>query len=391
MSDYCIISEFNPMHNGHKYIVKKARELGADSVSVVMSGNATQRGELAIADKYARGKAAIRSGVDLALELPYPWCASSAEYFATAGVYIASQVADTLLFGSECGDIELLSRAANISESAEFLQSFEEKKKAMGAAKAYSECFVDAGIPQLRSNDLLGVAYIRAVRRLGVDLACKTVKREGAAYSDTEAREGEFPSATAIRELLARGELERIRSFVPTATAQMLSAADKNGELTDVAAALDAALCFFRLTPPEHFEGVAEAGGGLANRICAAAAECRSGKELFESVRTKRYTDAHVRRAMMFCMTGVGADALDTLPEYTTLLGANAKGRELLANKRRAGGLAVVTKPADAPRASAQYQHSAKLDLLFGLARPQRSAASDALRKNAYIEIGENS
>ena len=89
MADFCIISEFNPMHNGHKYIVEKARELGADSVSVVMSGNATQRGELAVTDKYLRGRAAVMSGVDLALELPYPWCASSADYFAMAGVYIA--------------------------------------------------------------------------------------------------------------------------------------------------------------------------------------------------------------------------------------------------------------------------------------------------------------
>ena len=83
MADFCIISEFNPMHNGHKYIVEKARELGADSVSVVMSGNATQRGELAVADKYLRGKAAVMSGVDLALELPYFFVGKTSESFAS--------------------------------------------------------------------------------------------------------------------------------------------------------------------------------------------------------------------------------------------------------------------------------------------------------------------
>lgn len=389
MADFCIISEFNPMHNGHKYIVEKARELGADSVSVVMSGNATQRGELAVTDKYLRGKAAVMSGVDLALELPYPWCASSADYFATAGAYIASQVADTLLFGSECGDIDLLCRAAEYCERAEFLQSFEDKKKIMGAAKAYVQSLEEAGFETLHSNDLLGVAYIRAVRRMGLDLECRTVKRVGSAYSDTEVRSGELPSATAIRRLLACGELDTIGDIVPRPTAEMLKTAIASGELVDPDKLLEYALCFFRLSDASAFEEIAEAGGGLANRICSVAKDSHSGAELFDSVRTKRYTDARVRRAMLFCMTGVKAKMLDTLPQYTTLLAANAKGRELLAKNRKSGGIEVVTKPADAPRDTEQYGVSERLDALYGLALPQKTTVGEMLRKKAYIEIGE--
>ena len=390
MADFCIISEFNPMHNGHIYIVEKARELGADSVSVVMSGNATQRGELAVADKYARGQAAIKSGVDLALELPYPWCAASADYFATAGVYIASQVADTLLFGSECGDIDLLERAAEYCESEKFAQSFEDKKKTMGAAKAYVECLEEAGFSTLHSNDLLGVAYIRAVRRMGLGLTCLTVKRVGAAYSDTAVRDGELPSATAIRNLIALNDFAPITSLAPKATCDMLMSAHANGTLTDNTALLDGAMYFFRLSEPERFENIAEAGAGLANRIKSAADGSHSGEEMFESVRTKRYTDARVRRAMLFCMTDVKVEMLDTLPEYTTLLGANSKGRELLAHKRKRGGLPVVTKQADAPQNSDQYRASFKLDSLFGLARRKKITAAEMMRKNAYIEINEN-
>ena len=389
MADFCVISEFNPMHNGHKYIVEKARELGADSVSVVMSGNATQRGELSVTDKYARAKAAVRSGVDLALELPYPWCAASADYFATAGVYIASQVADTLLFGSECGDIELLQKAAAYCESEAFAASFEEKKKTMGAARAYVEALEEADFGTLHSNDLLGVAYIRAVRRMGLDLECRTEKRVGTAYSDTEVRDGELPSATAIRQLLADGRLEKIADLVPPATFEMLTEAREMGELADPDKFLDCALCFFRLSDPESFEEIAEAGAGLANRICAAASDSRGGRELFEAVRTKRYTDARVRRAMLFCMTGVKAKVLDTLPEYTTLLAANDKGRALLAKNRRSGGISVVTKPADAPKDTEQYIVSQKLDGLFGLTLPQKTTHGEMLRKKAYIEIGE--
>ena len=52
MSNFCIVSEFNPFHNGHAYLVARAREMGADTVTCVMSGNSTQRGELALTDKY---------------------------------------------------------------------------------------------------------------------------------------------------------------------------------------------------------------------------------------------------------------------------------------------------------------------------------------------------
>jgi hypothetical protein len=88
-------------------------------------------------------------------------------------------------------------------------------------------------------------------------------------------------------------------------------------------------------------------------------------------------------------MTGVKAKMLDTLPQYTTLLAANDKGRELLAKKRKSGGIEVVTKPADAPRDTEQYGVSERLDALYGLALPQKTTVGEMLRKKAYIEIGE--
>lgn len=389
MSDICIISEFNPMHNGHAYLIEKGRELGAKRISLVMSGNATQRGELAICDKYARAEAAIKGGADLVLELPFPWCASSADYFALAGVYIASRVSDTLLFGSECGDIELLERAAELCESESFGRAFEDKKRSMGAAKAFSEALSDAGFGVLGSNDLLGLAYIRAIKRMKLPLTCVTVKREGAGYNQTQFKDGEMPSATAIRELVMRGELDKVRRAVPPSSASMLCDAVESGELTDMRLVDGAVLNFFRLHGAEELSDVAEAGGGLAGRICTAARESASARGMFEKTRTKRYTDARIRRAILFSMTGVKSGTLDSLPEYTCLLGANARGRELLSKARREEGIRIITKPADAPAEAEQYLCSQKLDLFFGIAREKKQTLADSIRKNAYIEIGE--
>ena len=112
MKVVAIISEYNPFHNGHKYQIDKIREeLGEDTAIIaIMSGNYTQRGETAIVDKTIRAKAACLCGVNLVLELPFPFCSSSAEFFASAGVRIADRlsIVDYLAFGSESGDISLL-------------------------------------------------------------------------------------------------------------------------------------------------------------------------------------------------------------------------------------------------------------------------------------------
>ena len=119
-----IIAEYNPFHNGHKYQVDKIREiLGEDTAIIaIMSGNFTQRGELAITDKTVRAKSAIDCGVNLVLELPFPFSMSSAEFFAKSGVKIADSigVVDYLVFGSESGDINELSDIASVTLSPEY-------------------------------------------------------------------------------------------------------------------------------------------------------------------------------------------------------------------------------------------------------------------------------
>ena len=87
-----IIIEYNPMHDGHLYLLEQVRaQLGADTAFVgVMSGNFVQRGDFALLRKHARARAAVESGADLVLELPLPWAVASAERFARGGVEILS-------------------------------------------------------------------------------------------------------------------------------------------------------------------------------------------------------------------------------------------------------------------------------------------------------------
>ena len=386
MKNIGIVCEFNPLHNGHERLLRYARELGAERVVCVMSGNATQRGELAVLDKYTRAKAAIAAGADLVLELPFPWSSASAEYFARAAVAVLSGSCDTLLFGSECGDIELICRAATLAATDDFREEYRRRTKAgEGAAGVYFDMLREAGAP-LGSNAHLAEEYVRAISELSADMTPVTLKREGADYNDESIDGASYPSATAIRKMWQELGFEDSAKHMPRAVYEIYEKAYFEGEMCDIYQLSRAILMYFRLRSPEDLQSYAECEGGIANRLCSLAHECSSLEELYEKLSTKRYTDAKLRRALLFSLTEIKRELLCSLPEYTTLLAADAKGRELLSAQRKSGGIKVVTKPADEPARSVQTEASRRLDAIFTLAKMQPNASGEYLKRGAYIE-----
>ena len=100
MKTAAIICEYNPFHNGHKYHIEQTRlQHGATHIVCVMSGNFTQRGDVALADKYERARAALMGGADLVVELPTPFALSSAEHFAMGACRIADALGCALYSG----------------------------------------------------------------------------------------------------------------------------------------------------------------------------------------------------------------------------------------------------------------------------------------------------
>ena len=130
-----IVCEYNPFHRGHGRQIDILRKSGAETIICAMSGNFSQRGELTVADKYTRAETAVRYGADVVIELPFPYSSLSAEGFCRAGVHIlASLGCDTLCFGSETCDKELLSHAADIISSSQFISEYAAIGKNQGSA-----------------------------------------------------------------------------------------------------------------------------------------------------------------------------------------------------------------------------------------------------------------
>ena len=300
-----IICECNPFHGGHEYLIRRAREAGADCVVAVMSGSFVQRGEPASSDAYLRARAVLLGGADLVLELPFPYSAAPAEFFATAGVEILSSLGvHELWFGSECGDVTLLSRLADLSESPEFQEMYAKTvTESCGTAEAYLDClarFVEQPIT-LSSNDLLGIAYLRAIAKKGSKMHPVTVKREGSAYLDTQLGSG-YPSATALRKRWREDGVASILSYLPTAVRAVYADCPMPKDLTHAERLV---LGHFRLTPIEELESIAELSGGLGARLKKAAGESATLSEMLARAATKKYTNARLMRGIIFALTGI--------------------------------------------------------------------------------------
>ena len=139
------------------------------------------------------------------------------------------------------------------------------------------------------------------------------------------------------------------------------------------------------LMRPTDFSEIAGAEGGICHRFCAVASEVTCLSEFYEKIRTKRYTDAHIQRTLLYCLTGVRAEDISGIPQYTTILAANERGRALLSERRRTSRLPMITKPADAPAHTTQYRLTERLDRLFSLATERTSDAGDMKRKMPFI------
>lgn len=388
-----IICEYNPFHSGHAHQINRIHEQHPEGVTVVclMSGHATQRGELAVADKFTRAEMALLGGADLVLELPYPYSAASAAYFAGAGVAILDALGvDELSFGSECADLTLLERTAAVTETPAFHDRVAAyQRSGEGSAQAYFHTLsemTDTADTRFLANDILALEYVRAICRLESPMRPVPIPREGSAYHDQYVQADKYPSATALRACLTNGDINEALRYIPQSAQKPLQTAIEAATTPTRMSRLDAAiLACFRTCPPETLSLAAEMQGGLAHRLCNAARSAVTLDDLLAAASSKSYPTARLRRAILFAMTGVTPQDLQTPPAYLSLLGATAAGRTRLRDLRADTPISIVAKFADAaplsPRAARQSALTQALDALFTLALPI-SRASDTFIKH---------
>ncbi|MGN0687651.1 MAG: nucleotidyltransferase family protein [Oscillospiraceae bacterium] len=326
MKTAAVICEYNPFHYGHRYQLDKTRELGATHIVAVMSGNFTQRGDAAVFDKYSRARTAIENGADLVLELPTWFSLSSAEGFArgAVGIIEALGCVELLSFGSECGDIAALKEAAGASEYVLHTDEFSERMRQgasfpMALAKTVLDYYTQDVYEVLSSpNNTLGVEYIKALDDIGSAIQPVTIRRDGADHDSDEEAE-RFASASLIRKRILGGE--DYSAFAPVVSEPT----------ADIRRLETAILAKLRSMRPSDFDSVYDAAQGLGERLYKAVRRACSLDELYFLAKTKRYTLARIRRAVLCSFLEIDKKLLCEPPAYIRILGMNGRGREILA------------------------------------------------------------
>ena len=201
-----IIAEYNIFHNGHKYMIDEVKK-HSDKIVAVMSGSFVQRGDVAISDKWTRAKTALLNGVDLIVELPVCYALNAAPNFAAGGTKLLEYLdVDELAFGSERGDIDLITDAAHTMEMEPNNISSSIKKyisEGLSYAEALTKAYKDIIPPDILTspNNILALEYCRALTKNESGIKPFTINRTGANHDDTYICAG-FASASKIRDML---------------------------------------------------------------------------------------------------------------------------------------------------------------------------------------------
>lgn len=395
-----LITEYNPFHAGHLYHMQQARELtGADYCVVLMSGSFVQRGEPAIFDKYLRTKTALLAGADLVLEIPAAFSTASAHEFAAYGVALLSAIGvDAVVFGSECGQIEILKQAAYAlnHESAEFQERLRKGLKAgltYPQARAKALEMEDTRASVLSSpNNILGIEYLRAAEDLHSPMEFYTISRKGSGYHEDTLADANFPSASAIRGIIRnslskdKDLLDILASHLPAVTHPAYTGAVPVF-VDDFSELLNAAVLQMQAT-----FSIADLSPELAARLAKPPYFPLSFEERIQALKTRQLTYTRVSRALLHLVLGMREEDISRWKDegyalYARILGFRRQSSPLLSCLHKKSSIPLITKMADAaqnlsPSALALLEQEVYASHLYQTVRMKRSGVF----QNEYTE-----
>lgn len=383
-----IIAEYNPFHNGHLHQIEKIkRETDTDYLITVLSGNFVQRGVPAVVDKYARTKMALSCGVDLVIELPVLWACASAEYFAAAGVACLDKtgVVNRICFGAECPDAALLSLLAEIllQEPYSYRQVLNSRLKEgrpfpTARMEALLSCLPESSsfppeevrLALSSPNNILGIEYLKELKRRKSSIKPYPILRSGNGYHDTEI--SPLASAAAIRKLITHShsrqqypydikplpsvEIQKqLWEAMPETACQILL--DYMEDFSLIHEDDFSLMLKYKLLSqaPNGFADFADCNQDLSNRICNYLHQFRSFSGFCDTLKSKDVTHSRLSRILTHILLNIYRQdlamgrELDYIP-YLRILGFRKSATPLLHQIKAHSKLPLLTKMADADR-----------------------------------------
>lgn len=347
-----IIAEYNPFHNGHLYHLQKSiEETKCDYVVAIISGNFVQRGNSSVINKWKKAEMALKSGVNLVIELPSIYSISSAENFAFGAINILNElkIVKYVSFGTETSDMAALNNIANLllqepKEYQSFLQ--EELKKGVSFPKARETSVLKVlndnrryGNIMSSPNNILAIEYLKSIKRLKSFMKPHLVKRERVFYND-DAVVDDFASATAIRKLLARNQTEDLSKVLPKSSYEILmEELEKQNVVLDISQYEKEMIYNLRNMSLKQIQNIPDVSEGLENAIKNAVGSCNNLTELLNMIKSKRYTGTRLQRILICSLLGITKKDMESskkIRPYVRVLGMDEKGKGLLSKITKA-------------------------------------------------------
>ena len=360
MSYIGIISEYNPFHNGHKYQLSESLEQsGADGAIALMSGDFTQRGTPAMADKYTRAHAAVLGGLDVVFELPVIYATGSSRDFGDGAVGLMSKMnnVDYLAFGVEDDELGLFYEVSEILATEpdnykDILNHYLSKGFTFPNAseKAIKKILGNSiGDKLSKPNNILAISYLVAMRKQKSKLRPIIIKRNDGGYSNNKLT-GKYSSATAIRHALRNNE--SIKPYLPKVCVDPYEGFLRK-DLPDpewLSPFIVSRLIYDRNLPPDisNLENVMDMTEELLNRIRKIPLPVRY-IELQDYLKTKNMTMSRITRVLLHIVLGILSSDREKAfengyGEYLNLLALSDNGSKIVKKISDSPSLKVINK-----------------------------------------------
>jgi len=332
-----IICEYNPFHNGHIYHINEIKKLYPNSrIILVMSGNFLQRGDISLINKWDKTLIALEYGIDLVVELPFVFASQGADKFAHGAIQILDSLGvDKLVFGSECNDINLLKRMANIQINDSDYDILVKKyvNDGINYPTAMSKALSNLGGVSIDNpNDILGLCYIKEIMSMGSRLEPISIKRTSDYHSmDLD----NICSASAIRNAIKDGK--NISKYVPTLSLKYIN---NNSFIDNYFEFLK-----YKIMTSNDLNKYVTVDEGIISRIKKSIYSCNNMHEFIDCIKTKRYTYNRIKRMLVHILcdfTDLENSKCQDI-HYIRVLGFNSSGRIFLNNVKDKCNVPIIS------------------------------------------------
>ena len=333
-----IIAEYNPFHNGHLYHLNKIKELYPEHIIVlVMSGNFSQRGDVSIINKWKKTEIAKELGIDLIIELPFPFATQSADYFSYGAITILEYLqVEKVIFGSESDNIKDLETIVEAELNNEDFDKLVKIYSKFGNnyPTALSLALEDlTGKKITTPNDLLGISYIKAIKKNNYKIIPETIKRTSSYHNESLE---EHSSATAIRKALK--ENKDVKEYIPIET---------HNKLTNLHFIEDYfTLLKYKILTEEDLSIYQTVDEGIDQALKKEISNVNTYTELVTKLKSKRYTYNKITRMLLHILCNFTKEKAKLFNDitYIRLLGFSPKGRKYLSKIKKEIEIPIISK-----------------------------------------------